>query len=198
MDQTLPSRIAYDSPVSTADSDTDLELLRRLRAGERECAEILLTRTYKGVWRSLYRLAGDADQAADLTQETFRKAWEALPSFDGRASFTTWLYRIAYTTFLNQMRRPRLVVPLEESVAASAATGDPSPEDEAADLESGVKLRRAVLQLPEELRFVITAHYWGELSVREIADATGLTSMGIRKRLRRAQEQLTRSMGDPK
>lgn len=198
MDQTLAGRIAYDSPVPPTDADTDLDLLRRLRDGETECADILLTRSYKGVWRSLCRLTGNPDQAADLTQETFRKAWEALPSFDGRASFSTWLYRIAYTTFLNTMRRPRLVVPLEESVAANAVTDQPSPEQAAADGESNVRLREAVLQLPDELRFVITAHYWGELSVREIADASGLTSMGIRKRLRRAQEQLTRSIGDLK
>ena len=175
---------------------TDLELLKRLRAGERDCAEILLTRTYKGVWRALYRLTGNADDAADLTQETFRKAWEALPSFDGRASFSTWLYRIAYTTFLNTMRRPRLVIPLEESVAAGAASNSPSPEDDATDLQASSILRQAVMQLPEELRFVITAHYWGELTVRDIAAATGLTSMGIRKRLQRAQQQLLRSMGE--
>src|SRR3954470_23642422 len=77
------------------------QLLAALAAGDRAAAERLVERTYRGVYALLRRLCGDPDLAADLTQETYRKAWDALPGFDGRAQLSTWLARIAYNHFLN-------------------------------------------------------------------------------------------------
>jgi RNA polymerase sigma-70 factor (ECF subfamily) len=161
-------------------------LLAALAAGDRGAAERLVERTYKGVFSLLRRLSGDPDLAADLTQETYRKAWDALPGFDGRSRFSTWLFRIAYTTFLNHLRRPRRLVPLEEK--HEAAVPDPAP---AADEMVGRgmerdRLRRAVLALPEELRYTVTAIFWGDLPVKEIARQEGITTVGIRKRLKKA------------
>ena len=161
-------------------------LLSALAAGDRQAAERLVEQTYRGVFALLRRLSGDPDLAADLTQETYRKAWDALPGFDGRSQFSTWLYRIAYTTFLNHVRRPRLLVPMEEE--REAAIPDPAPPpDESADLSvAGDRLRRAVLALPDELRYTVTALFWGDLPVKEIARHEGVTSVAIRKRLKRA------------
>ena len=89
-------------------------LLSALAAGDRGAAERLVERTYRGVFALLQKLCGDSDLAADLTQETYRKAWDALPGFDRRAQFSTWLFRIAYNTFLNHLRRPRRLVPFDE------------------------------------------------------------------------------------
>ncbi|HEX6159235.1 MAG TPA: sigma-70 family RNA polymerase sigma factor, partial [Thermoanaerobaculia bacterium] len=80
------------------------KLLAAVRAGDAAAAEELVERTYSAVYASLYRLCGDSDLAADLTQETYQKAWSALKGFDGRSQLFTWLYRIAYTTFLNHIR----------------------------------------------------------------------------------------------
>src|SRR5436305_14005701 len=107
-------------------------LLAALAAGDRAAAERLVEQTYRGVYALLRRLCGDSDLAADLTQETYRKAWDALPGFDSRAQFSTWLCRIAYNTFLNHLRRPRLLVPLDEKHEATVA--DPAP---AADVSAG-------------------------------------------------------------
>ncbi len=62
-------------------------LLAAIRGGDRTAAEELVERTYSSVYASLFRLCGDGDLAADLTQETYRKAWEALSGFDGRSQF---------------------------------------------------------------------------------------------------------------
>jgi RNA polymerase sigma factor (sigma-70 family) len=166
----------------------EIELLADLRRGDRDAAEILVELTYPLIYRTLRRLCGDADAASDLTQETYARAWRALEQFDGRARFSTWLYRIAYTTFLNHVRRPQRFVPLDDAagpVEASVAAGD----DPLVRLDS-LRLRRAVLALPDDLRFAVTAHYWGELPVREIARQEGLSGMAIRKRLRRAVARL--------
>ena len=168
------------------DGSQEGRLLAAAAGGDRAAAEQLVEQTYRGVFALQRRLCGDPDLAADLTQETYRKAWDALPGFDGRAQFSTWLFRIAYTTFLNHMRRPRRLVPLDEK--HESAVPDPAPSaDEAMgrNLE-GDRLRRAVLSLPEELRFTVTALFWGDLPVKEIARQEGVTPVAIRKRLKRA------------
>ncbi|HET9210149.1 MAG TPA: sigma-70 family RNA polymerase sigma factor [Thermoanaerobaculia bacterium] len=169
-----------------AEAGEEGRLLAALAAGDRQAAERLVERTYRGVYALLRRLCGDPDLAADLTQDTYRKAWDALPGFDGRSQFSTWLFRIAYTTFLNHLRRPRRLVPLEEK--HEAAVPDPAPAaDEVVDRGvEGDRLRRAVLALPDDLRYTVTAVFWGELPVKEIARQEGITAVAIRKRLKKA------------
>jgi RNA polymerase sigma-70 factor (ECF subfamily) len=161
-------------------------LLAAIRGGDRTAAEELVERTYSAVYASLFRLCGDGDLAADLTQETYRKAWEALEGFDGRSQFFTWLYRIAYTTFLNHIRRPRRITSLEEAGAPDPRDERPSADEMLSSREEGERLRAAVMTLPEDLRFTVTAHFWGGLPVKEIARIENITGVAIRKRLRKA------------
>src|SRR6185369_336981 len=109
----FPARAAEQDDVA-APFGEERRLLAAIRAGDRLAAEELVERTYSAVFASLYRLCGDSDLAADLTQETYQKAWGALSGFDGRSQLFTWLYRIAYTTFLNHIRRPRRMTSLDE------------------------------------------------------------------------------------
>jgi RNA polymerase sigma-70 factor (ECF subfamily) len=176
--------------------------------GDRLAAEALVEATWRQVYAALFRLTGgDADLAADLTQDAYRKAWGALGTFDGRARFSTWLYRIAYTTFLNHARRPRRVVALEDGPAGEddPSGGDrdgghhdpaPLPDETLAAGRTHHRLRRAVLALPEELRFTVTARYWGGLPVREIARQEGITGAAVRKRLRKATTLLAAHLED--
>lgn len=166
---------------------SDRALLRALARGDRTAGETLVDRTYRQVWSAHMKFTGgDADLAADLTQDTYRRAWAAIGSFDGRAAFATWLYRIAYTTFLNHVRRPRRVVPLDPELETQ--TSDPAPDGEQQTLrtEQDLRLRRAVLALPEPLRDTVAARYWGDLPVREIAASEGISEVAVRKRLRKA------------
>jgi RNA polymerase sigma-70 factor (ECF subfamily) len=157
-------------------------LVERARAGSREAAERLAAESC--------RMTGDPERAADLVQETYRKAWQALARFRGESRFSTWLFRIAFTTHLKQLRRPRLVVALEPEQEAAAPDPGPSPEAEAARRERSEHLRRAVAALPDDLRFAVSAHYWGEVPVREIALEEGITPVAVRKRMARAFRQL--------
>jgi RNA polymerase sigma factor (sigma-70 family) len=161
-------------------------LLAAVRAGDREAAEELVERTYSAVFASVYRLCGDGDLAADLTQETYQKAWSALKGFDGRSQLFTWLYRIAYTTFLNHVRRPRRMTSLDEPDSIDVQDERPRADEILAEEEEATRLRQAVMQLPENLRFTVTAHFWGGLPVREIASIEEITTVAIRKRLHKA------------
>lgn len=166
--------------------DEEGRLLAAIRGGDRSAAEELVERTYSAVYASLFRMCGDGDLAADLTQETYRKAWEALAGFDGRSQFFTWLYRIAYTTFLNHIRRPRRITSLDEAAGAEMRDESPMADQVLSDREEGERLHAAVLALPEDLRFTVTAHFWGGLAVKEIARIENITGVAIRKRLRKA------------
>lgn len=161
-------------------------LLAAIRAGDRQAAEELVERTYSAVFASVFRLCGDSDLAADLTQETYQKAWGALKGFDGRSQLFTWLYRIAYTTFLNHVRRPRRMTSLDEPDAMDVQDERPGAEEQLADAEEAQRLREAVMKLPEDLRFTVTAHFWGGLPVKEIASIEEITTVAIRKRLHKA------------
>ncbi|MBV9495376.1 MAG: sigma-70 family RNA polymerase sigma factor, partial [Acidobacteria bacterium] len=98
----------------------------------------------------------------------------------------TWLYRIAYTTFLNHIRRPRRITSLDEPDAPEMKDARPSAADLLEERQEGERLRAAVLRLPEDLRFTVTAHFWGGLAVKEIAAIEEITTVAIRKRLHRA------------
>ena len=161
-------------------------LLEEIRRGDTAAAEELVERTYSAVFASMYRLCGDSDLASDLTQETYKKAWAALAGFDGRSQLFTWLYRIGYTTFLNHVRRPRRMTSLDEPESFEVEDASPGADQLLSEAEEGERLRNAVMQLPEDLRFTVTAHFWGGLTVKEIAAIENITTVAIRKRLHKA------------
>src|SRR4051812_31226655 len=181
----FPARAAEQVDVA-APFGEERRMLAASRAGDRMAGEELVDRTYSAVFASLYRLCGDGDLASDLTQETYQKAWAALPGFDGRSQLFTWLYRIAYTTFLNHIRRPRRMTSLDDDKVPEPSDEAPSAEQLIETDEESERLRAAVLRLPDDLRFTVTAHFWGGLAVKEIAELEDITTVAIRKRLHKA------------
>lgn len=174
-----------------SDALDERRLLAAARSGDRAAAEELAARTYEQVFSTLVRLAGgDVDRAADLTQETYRRAWKALGGFEGRAKLSTWLHRIAYTTFLNEVRGRQRIVPLAPERAEQIPAAGPSQEALATERSEHQRLRSAVLALEDDLRYPLTARYWGEVSVPEIAAEIGITPAAVRKRLKKAQQRL--------
>jgi RNA polymerase sigma-70 factor (ECF subfamily) len=169
----------------------EAQLTRSLLAGDRLASEALIRLTYRRVFGLLVNLChGDRELAADLTQETYRKAWEALPSFAGRAAFSTWLYRIAWNTFLTHVRRPLKLIPMEDGLAALACDAGQAQDDTLVAAETTSRLRRAVRELPEELQAVVVSRFWTGTAVGEIARIEGVSRVTVRSRVRRALERL--------
>jgi RNA polymerase sigma factor (sigma-70 family) len=183
------------SPTPATPRRGDYELLAAYRQGDRRAAELLVERTYELIFGALFKLTcGDRELAADLTQETYRRAWQNLDQFKGRSRVATWLYRIAYTTFLNHVRRPRTVVAGAPEVIPEPSEPGPTPEDQAAESAADRRLRRAVLALGDDLRFVVTARYWGEQKLSEIARDQGITTTAVRKRIQKALRILAQAL----
>ena len=176
-------------PPTSTRSEDEARAWRALQSGDRSAADTLVELTYERIYGALVRLTGgDRDLAADLTQETYRKAWASISRFRGDCAFSSWLYRIAHTTFLSHVRRPRRLqeLPDPEQLIDEA----PSAGQLAEQAQAARRLHRAVAALPEELQFAVTARYWNETPVKEIAAVQGISEVGARKRLYRAYRQL--------
>ena len=179
-----------------ADADAEALLIRQAMAGDRR-AYGELVRRHQGRVRALLRrlCREDAALADDLAQDALVQAWRRLEHFRGEAAFGTWLYRIAYNTFLMHVRRPsvRSSQPLDERWDADDA--GPAAES-GADLVAQGEVRRALDCLSEPERAVIVHCYYLNLSHREAAFVIGCPLGTLKSHLARALQKLRRRLGD--
>ena len=161
---------------------TDQDLLALFRQeGSKTAAFNELVRKYQQkVYWMVRKMVIDHDDANDVTQEVFIKAWNGVDSFRGESQLYTWLYRIASNesiNFLNKKKR-KLQVPLEdvERELEDKLESDPLIDGD----EIQLKLQKAILKLPEKQRLVFNLKYFEELPYDEISEITG-TSVGALK-----------------
>jgi len=152
--------------------------------------EEMIARYGDGILRLCLLYLGDRQLAEDAFQETFVKAWRRKDTFRGESSIKTWLSRIAVNTCRDMLRRGwfRLMKRSEpiESLFALAA-----PQEEAR-----ADVRDAVLALPGKYREVIVLYYDQEMTLKEIAETTGMTVNSVSTRLRRARALLRKALGE--
>lgn len=166
-------------------SDSDTALVARVIAtDDRGAFELLVRRHQSAVRNFLRRLArNDAERANDLAQETFIKMYQGLASYRGSARFTTWLFRIAYHTFLNDQRARR---PNEEFSDDEHGTSADTSAHAAEELD----VDRALERLPTRQRAVFDLHYKKGMTHSEIAEALELPLGTIKSDLVRGHEKL--------
>ena len=148
------------------------------------------------VLQTIYVITRDREASEEIAQEVFVRAWRKLPQFRRESTPSTWLYRIAVNLAKNHLRR-RTVLPLEPEAVELA--GGPAPTDgpEESVVAGSVRelVRRAVAELPPELRTVVALYYLDELSVTEGAQTIGKPAGTVKSRLARARETLRRTLG---
>jgi RNA polymerase sigma-70 factor, ECF subfamily len=183
------------------DRETQSEALslEALKAGDR--AEFArMVETYYGViYRLAFRMLNNPQDAEDILQETFIKAYRYIDGFDGRAKVSTWLYRIATNEALMFLRRrqPHLVS-IEEPFENDEGEGEPLhivdwcciPEDELMSSEGRAHLDEAVNKLPYTLRIVFVLREIEGLSTKETAEVLELSETAVKTRLSRARLRL--------
>jgi len=198
-----------------AENLTDLELVHRAKSGELQAFETLTTRYERRIYSLARRILGSEHDAEDVTQTTFISVLENLTSFREEASFSTWIHRIATFAALKILRKRNGLdtVSLDEAVSPS---GDddaiPHPEfiadwtNTPEELTSRAETRRAIENaldlLDEKYRVVFVLRDVEGFSVRETAEALGISEVNVKVRLLRARlqlrENLTRQFGDPR
>ena len=173
--------------------------LQALRSGDRvEYARMV--ETYSGtIYRLALKMLNNPQDAEDILQETFIKAFRGLEGFDGRSSLSTWLYRIATNEALMQLRKKRLdMVSIDEPMETQEGEQEPRqivdwcciPEDELLTAESRAYLDKAIDSLPETLKVVFLLRDIEGLSTQEVTEVLGLSETAVKTRLSRARMRL--------
>jgi RNA polymerase sigma-70 factor (ECF subfamily) len=167
-------------------------LVAAARQGDHQAFEDLVELTHRDTYTLALRLTGSAEDAADITQETYLRAFRSLDSFRGDAQFTTWLYRITANCASSHLRRWRRhrQEPLHEDhlVVDLRCEADPEMSAAAADLRR--RLEAAVEQLPPKLRAVVVLRDVYELPHEAVAEELGISSGAAKVRLHRARNRL--------
>jgi RNA polymerase sigma-70 factor (ECF subfamily) len=171
------------------DGEEDADLVARCLRGEVEAFEPLVLRYQRVLFNVAWRMLGDREDARDVVQGAFVKAWEKLGTFDPRYRFFSWIYRIVVNESLNARgRRP----PLDPLLTDVAAPG--GPEDELRSRERMDGLQAALLCLAESDRQVIVLRHFAELSYAQIGETLGLAEKTVKSRLHEARQRLGRAL----
>jgi RNA polymerase sigma-70 factor (ECF subfamily) len=147
--------------------DEDLDLINRTAAGEREAFNGLVLKYQKPLYSMLYRMVSSHEDASDLLQKTFVKAFSGLGSFERRSTFKTWLYQIAINLAKNVYRDRSKVeqVPIDDVVIRR----DPRTLEALIQKENRLLLRRALAALPEKQRMTVMLRIQEDRKFEEIA-----------------------------
>ena len=184
----------------------DLETIRRCRAGSPEAFAGLVRKYQDRVFNVTYRLLGDYEEARDVTQAAFIRAYQSLEGFKGGSAFYTWLYRIAVNAALDarkrRARRPdRTVEDFEKTVAALHRSGShnleaDSPAHHLIRTEEYRRIIEAIDALEDSYRVVVVLRDIDGLDYHEIAEVTGLAAGTVKSRLHRARLMLRDKLKD--
>ena len=172
-------------------NEDDRDLIQRAQAGETAAFAQLVNRHGQMVYNLALRTLNNPQEAEDIAQETFVRAWQALPRFRGDARFATWLYRI--TTNLCFNRLPRLKVELNALDVDTAVTLPDQQvriETQLLSTELRHQLHTAIDNLPESYRLLITLRHLQELSYAEIAEITNMPLGTVKTGIFRARRLL--------
>jgi RNA polymerase sigma-70 factor (ECF subfamily) len=171
---------------------SDNYYVEKVRSGETGCFAPLLERYSIQVFSLIVKVVGNREDAEELTQDVFMKAFRSLPSFRGDCSFSTWIYRIAYSTAVSATRRRKVdFVSADENILSDipdepdeSLLGTVDPD------ERIVYLNLALERLAPEEQAMIMLFYKGNKSIEEIAVITGLTESNVKTKIFRIRKKL--------
>jgi RNA polymerase sigma-70 factor (ECF subfamily) len=186
-------------------AEDDAELVARCRNGDIAAFEPLVEKYRQRVWRLAYNVLRDREEAWDVAQEAFIRAYQALPAFRGQSAFYTWLFRIVMNVASDRARaraaRGRAFgterVPEEDwdRVMLDKGTADPPPDDAAATAQDRERITKALATLSPQHRDIITLSDIEGLSYKEIAEVLDIPMGTVMSRLHNARRRLRAALG---
>jgi len=194
---------AQDAPVT--DRDLEWQVVQKVQAGNVGAFDQLVQKYREQIFSVIYNMTSNREDASDLTQETFIKAFQAIGRFRGKSSFFTWIYRIGVNTtvtFLKKRNRRRYISyeNIDEEASSSEIverlTASNRSEKGALVSELQEKLNDALQKLSLKHRTVVILHEIEGLEHAEIAEITGVSAGTVRSRLHYAKQQLQTYLRD--
>lgn len=196
---TRESSISVTTDSTSSTRELDQALVERAQQGDKRAFGMLVEKYHRKLGRLLSRMIRDQSEVEDVVQESFIKAYRALPSFRGDSAFYTWLYRIGINTAKNYLvsmgRRPQVLQDVEIEDVENFEDGDEmrsldTPETAMMTKEIAQTVNDTVESLPEELRVAITLRELEGLSYEEIANVMQCPIGTVRSRIFRARETI--------
>jgi RNA polymerase sigma-70 factor (ECF subfamily) len=176
--------------------DHEQSLIQRAQKGDSDAFAALVDGHQRYIYNLAFRVLKDENEALDLTQETFVRAWTALPNFRGQSQFRTWLYRIVTNLCYNRL--PNLRRSLndlgDDVMEEIPETNLANPAREFESNETRAHLYKAIDELDAHYKLLITLRYQNELSYDEIASTLNLPLGTVKTGIFRAKEQLRKSL----
>jgi RNA polymerase sigma-70 factor (ECF subfamily) len=171
----------------------DIYYIEQILAGNCNAFSFIVDRHKDRAYNLAFRICGNHEEAEELAQDSFLKAYRSLNSFKMKSSFATWLYRIVYNTTISHIRiKKKGVLSLEDFPADATDFISGSANEEEAEREYRSSLVNFALQkISEEDRALVSLYYYDEMSADEIADVTGLSKANIKVKLFRARQKMT-------
>ena len=160
-------------------------LVEKILFGEKELFSFLIKRYQQKVHAMGLSFFHNAEDAADFTQDVFLRCYRGLASFKGRSKFSTWLYRIAYNTAVNSIKRRKEYNSLSEEPIM-----EEGPEQHLLQHAAAQAVRLAVKELPEKYRVCIDLYFFYDCSIKEIEVITGIPENTIKSHVFRAKKIL--------
>ncbi|MSU36668.1 MAG: sigma-70 family RNA polymerase sigma factor [Pedosphaera sp.] len=206
MDITAASVLPVRSEPLVGEGAADRELVDRAQAGDLSAYDDLVQRYQERIYATVYHMTGNHEDANDLAQESFVKAWQALKSFKGDSSFYTWVYRIAVNRTINFLKQRRnrthhfslndldFTGENDPDLVALVSQNTPCREVGLAELQTC--LNEAIQKLSEEHRIVVTLHDIQGMPHDEIAAVLKCNPGTVRSRLHYARQQLQAWLAD--
>jgi RNA polymerase sigma-70 factor (ECF subfamily) len=166
--------------------DHDAALLEECKRGDRQALGSLVRRYERPVYNAAFRMLGNPDEAADVTQTVFLKTFENLDRFNPRYKFFSWIYRIAINESINQLNRRKHAEPLADNLVS----GEQSPDASMLAERLGEQLQAALLALSGDHRAVIILRHYNEFSYRQISKILEIPEKTVKSRLFSARQKM--------
>jgi len=166
--------------------DQEIAMVTDCQHGDKKAMDTLVRQMQKPVYNAAYRMLGDPDEAADVTQATFLNVFENIQRFDPRYRLFSWTYRIAMNEAIDQLKRRKRTEPLEHSPVSDADL----PQETVATSQLCSEVQATLMELTEEHRAVIVLRHFGDCSYRDIGRILQLPEKTVKSRLFTARQQM--------
>jgi len=176
----------------------DNDYIVRVLSGDVSAYASLVAKHKNLVFTIVLKIVNNREDAEEISQDVFLKAYQSLSTFERKSKFSTWLYRIAYNAAISKTRKKKIeMVAIEDSVISNYSTDEINRNMHELDEDDRqIILEKALKRLPEEDNLLITLFYKNETSIDDISEITGLSVSNVKVKLHRIRKKLYEEMNE--